>query len=357
MNSCLITYIYGLYEIGKEDKIRYVGKSDNPIKRLRDHRNDKRLTSYKSCWVKSVQLSGNDIGIKILKVVDVNRWKEEEVKIIKEMRVEHELVNLTDGGDGMMYNIYNRTYDECKLWIKENKPNWVNSISSYKNWSKMSDFPGFLPKAPNRVFQDWNSWGDYLGTGAVSTMKRKDIYLSYDEAKKYLKENYNLKSSYDFKKADVPIFIPKKPFNVYSEWSSWEYFLGYKSKKRIGYKYIPYQEAKEWVKTNFGKITSKDYRTKSKNNEIPIFIPKKPEKYYENFSWSDFLYNNGRKKNREFYLEYKSAIEIVHKLNIKSNREWRRWCKNKPEEFIRIPSSPEKIYKENWVNWFEWLGK
>jgi hypothetical protein len=47
----------------------------------------------------------------------------------------------------------------------------------------------------------------------------------------------------------------------------------------------------------------------------------------------------------------------VHKLNIKSNREWRRWCKNKPEEFIRIPSSPEKIYKENWVNWFEWLGK
>ena len=30
MNSCKITYIYGLYEVGKEDEIRYVGKTNNP---------------------------------------------------------------------------------------------------------------------------------------------------------------------------------------------------------------------------------------------------------------------------------------------------------------------------------------
>ena len=38
-NSCRITYIYGLYEVGKENEIRYVGKSDNIYKRLKDHRN------------------------------------------------------------------------------------------------------------------------------------------------------------------------------------------------------------------------------------------------------------------------------------------------------------------------------
>ena len=32
-----ITYIYGLYEVGKEDEIRYVGKSDNPKIRLINH--------------------------------------------------------------------------------------------------------------------------------------------------------------------------------------------------------------------------------------------------------------------------------------------------------------------------------
>lgn len=356
MESCKVTYIYGLYEIGKEDKIRYVGKSNNPAKRLRDHRNDKKSTSYKSYWVKSVQSNGNDIGIKILKVVDLNKWKEEEMKMIKEMKTKHKLVNLTDG-DGTMHNKYNNSYKECKEWLKENKPDWVNTIKSYKKWTKMDGFPDFLPKAPDKVFSDWYSWGDYLGTGTVSTMKRKDIYLSYDEAKKYLKENHNLKSSTDFNKSNLPIFIPKKPFNIYKEWTGWEDFLGYKSKKRIGYKYIPHEEAKEWVKDNFGSITSKEYRIKSKNNEIPIFIPKKPERYYENFTWSDFLYSNGRKKTRDFYLEYKEAIEIVHKLNIKSNGEWRKWCKNKPEEFIRIPSSPDSVYKNEWVSWYEWLGK
>lgn len=70
-----------------------------------------------------------------------------------------------------------------------------------------------------------------------------------------------------------------------------------------------------------------------------------------------YIFINGRKKSNDFYLEYEVAIKIVHKLNIKSNGEWRRWCKNKPEEFIRIPSSPDKVYKKDWINWFEWLGK
>lgn len=357
MNSCKITYIYGLYEVGKEEEIRYVGKSDNPIKRLKDHRNDKRATSYKSCWVKNVLSRGNNIGIKILKAVDVNEWKKEEIKLIREMRVNHKLVNLTDGGDGTMHNIYNKSYDECKLWIQENKPEWVKGLKEYKKWSKMDVFPDFLPKAPNRVYADWYSWGDYLGTNSVSTIKRRNIYLHYEEAKKYLKDNFNLKNSVDFKKANLPIFIPSKPYNIYDSWKGWEDFLGYESKVRRGWKYLSYNDAREWIKNNFGSISSYDYRIKSKNNEIPNFLPKRPDKCYKDFNWCDFLYSNGRKKNKEFYLEYKEAIKIVHQLNIKSNVEWRRWCRNKPEEFIKIPSSPENVYKENWISWFVWLGK
>jgi len=52
-NSCRITYIYGLYEVGKENEIRYVGKSDNIYKRLKDHRNDK-ANNHKTCWIKSI---------------------------------------------------------------------------------------------------------------------------------------------------------------------------------------------------------------------------------------------------------------------------------------------------------------
>lgn len=56
MNECTrITYIYGLYEVGKEDEIRYVGKSNNPIDRFRAHKNDKGKTP-KTSWIKSISI-------------------------------------------------------------------------------------------------------------------------------------------------------------------------------------------------------------------------------------------------------------------------------------------------------------
>jgi len=356
MDSCQITYIYGLYEVGKENEIRYVGKTDNPDKRLRDHRNDKRKTSYKSCWINSVICKGSNIGIKVLKVVNREIWKNEEIKIIKEMKDKYRLTNLTDGGDGRMTNIYNKSFDECKEWLRLNRPEWVSGMKEYKKWSKIVDFPEFLPKAPNRVFNDWTTWGDFLGTGRTSSHKKKDIYLDYDQAKSYLKENFSMKSSIDFRNTKLPEFIPKKPYNIYKEWSGWHHFLDYLPFKRTEKNYLDYNDAKVWICNNFGKITSKDYREKSKNNEIPIFLPKKPERFYENFSWGEFLSDNGRKKNKNFYMNYSEALEIVRNLNIKTNSEWRRWCKNKPKEFVRIPSSPHTVYKEEWKNWFEWLG-
>jgi len=136
MMSCKITYIYGLFEIGTEEEIRYVGKTDNPSKRLRDHRNDKNSTSHKSCWIKSVFNKGGDIGLKVFKVVNHDNWKDEEIKFIKEMSTKFKLVNLTDGGDGRMDNIYNRTFAECKLWLESNKPEWIVGMKEYKNGQK-----------------------------------------------------------------------------------------------------------------------------------------------------------------------------------------------------------------------------
>jgi len=354
MNSCKIAYIYGLYEIGKDD-IRYIGKTNNPNKRLRDHKNDKKY-SYKSCWIKSVISNGGNIGLRIIKIVDHKKWKKYEIQIIQEMRSKYDLVNLTDGGDGRMTNIYNKNFIECKNWIISNKPIWVNTMKQYKIWSKMLDFPKFLPKAPNRVFNDWTSWGDYLGSGNIHTMNRKDIYLTYDEAKKYLKDNFNLKNSVEFRNTKIPIFIPKKPFNIYDCWKGWDDFLDYKPVRIINGEYLNYEDAKIWISNNFSNIVTSEYREKSKNNELPIFLPKKPERVYENFNWGEFLATNGRRKSKSFYLSYDESIRIVHTFNIKTNAEWRKWCKNKPKEFIRIPSSPSTVYKKEWENWFKWLG-
>jgi hypothetical protein len=349
--ECKISYIYGLYQIGKEYEIRYIGKSDNPKKRLRDHRNSKD-NSYKSCWIKSVLKSGGDIGIKIIKAVDKNKWKEYEIETIKEYNQIYKLTNLTNGGDGEI-TIYTKSFEECREFIITNKPEWVNNIKSYKIWSKQEDFPVFLPKAPNRVFSNWTNWYDFLG-------KNKKIFLSFDECKKYLKENYYIKNFNHFRKiqASLPEFIPKKPHITYSkEWCGWEDFLQYKFVRRYDYEYLSYDDAKKWIYENLPDLTTAKYRQMVSDNKIPSFLPRKPEKFYKNFKFSDFLSFNKKNKPKEFYLSYSESIKIVHTLNIKTNIEWRRWCKNKPNEFIRIPSSPSTVYSDNWENWDVWLGK
>lgn len=150
IENCRITYIYGLYEVGKEDEIRYVGKSDNPSKRLKSHiEESKRGTSYKSTWIRS----GGNIDIIPIKVVNVIGWESEEIKLISEYRKIYKLTNYTDGGTGGMSNIYYKSYDECVRWLIDNRPD-IKKMKDYKIWSKTEGFPEFLPIAPNRFFKD-----------------------------------------------------------------------------------------------------------------------------------------------------------------------------------------------------------
>lgn len=351
MNSCKVTYIYGLYEIGKEE-IRYIGKSDCLKKRIRDHRSDKRTTSYKSSWVKSVLSKGGDMGIKSIAVVDNRIWKEKEMFYISDYSKKYDLVNLTTGGNGATLK-YNKSYEFCKNWISENKPDWVNTHRLYKEWIGEIKVD-FLPIAPHRVFGEWSGWGDYLGSDIIAPGKRK--YLDYEEAKKWLKENYNINNTIEYRSIKFPNFISKKPYNVYKEWKGWEDYLGYKLKRRKkDHNYLDYESAKNWIKINYPNMSMELYNKMSKNDQLPEFLPKKPARKYKNFKWCEFLEFNGRKKPKEFYLPFEEAKKIVLNLNIKSNTEWRKWCKNKPEELIRIPSSPDKVYSE-WVNWYDWLG-
>ena len=45
------------------------------------------------------------------------------------------------------------------------------------------------------------------------------------------------------------------------------------------------------------------------------------------------------------------------KLNLKSNKEWRQYCKSGKKP-VDIPSNPDATYKnQGWINWADWLGK
>jgi hypothetical protein len=279
-----ITYIYGLYEVGKENEIRYVGKSDNPNKRVRDHRNDKSINP-KTSWVKSIINKGGEIGIKILKVVDYNIWQEEEIKTIKEYSFNFNLKNYHIGGNGGNI-LYHKSYEECINWLRINKPDWVLNSKDYKKWSIFEDFPSFLPIAPQRVFENFK-WSIYLNNNLLN----KDRFLLYEDAKKWIYENFNFKSSTEYRKSDLPYFLPKKPYNTYKkEWVSWSEFLNFKPFKRDKNSvYYSYEDAKKWIKDNMSNLTAQKYRNLS--NILPSFIPSKPERTYKDewINWYDWL--------------------------------------------------------------------
>ena len=296
-NKSQITYLYGLYEIGKSDKIKYIGKSNNPYSRLKDHKCDKAKTP-KTYWIKSIISNGGDIGVKILKVVDYNKWKNEEVKLISEYNIDNKLKNYDKGGNGGKIK-YNKTYEECIEWLKINKPKWVLCRKDYKKWKKQKDFPTFLPLAPERKFYNFK-WHEYLNTDNIKTTEKRNYYYNYNDAKDWLINNLNLKSSTEYRKTKLPYFIPSKPYNIYiEEWISWSEFLNFKPYKRDKNNiYLSYDDAKKWIDDNFIKLSRDDFNKLSKDDELPLFIPKKPDRYYKSdgFKHSDFYKSLNKKR-------------------------------------------------------------
>ncbi len=105
------TNIYGLYGPqklvdGDLDSIRYryVGKSDNPLDRLEQHihsalHNDMKMPVYD--WIRKLDKQGVRPQMRVLCRVPMESWQKEERRMIATLRAEgHDLLNVTDGGDG-----------------------------------------------------------------------------------------------------------------------------------------------------------------------------------------------------------------------------------------------------------------
>ena len=55
------------------------------------------------------------------------------------------------------------------------------------------------------------------------------------------------------------------------------------------------------------------------------------------------------------FRDFKSAREFAQKLEFTSISKWNKYCVSgeKPHD---VPSSPQKVYKKEWISWPEFLG-
>ncbi|MCU0794071.1 MAG: hypothetical protein MUE42_14745, partial [Opitutaceae bacterium] len=191
-------------------------------------------------------------------------------------------------------------------------------------------------------------------------------FRSYDEARAWAVSLnlVNRQAWRDLRKKastskDWPADIPGSPEGYYQGrgWRDWGDFLD-TGRFRVS-EYLPYAEAREWVRSA-GAKTRSDFEKLNR----PTNIPSTPETVYCDegwIGWGDFL-GTGRIANylRELW-PYEKAREFAHKLNLRTSPEWKDYCDGKrpdlPPRPPEVPYSPFKSYQgKGWVSWDAFLA-
>jgi superfamily II DNA or RNA helicase len=233
-------------------------------------------------------------------------------------------------------------------------------LKSSKEWRKFCNSgkkPLDIPTSPERTYKrEWINWGDWLGSGNVSSRNRK--YRVFQDARNYV-HSLGLITIEDWKEFSKsgkrPLDIPGKPYIVYKkDWKNWFDWLG--SPPLKGRKYRSFTEAKKVVH-NLGLKSQSEWNEYCKSRDKLMDIPSSPQQVYSAdwISWGDWLGSNRIADQYRKYRPFADARKLVHELCLASVKDWRKYCLsgNKPED---VPSKPYRTYKKEWINWGDWLG-
>lgn len=99
-----MTYIYGLF-CPIAQTIRYVGKSDDPDRRLREHvESCCRNSHHTARWIAALKRKGLQPSVIVLAEVSDEEWQQEERRFIASAEsFRWKLTNSTPGGEGCVY--------------------------------------------------------------------------------------------------------------------------------------------------------------------------------------------------------------------------------------------------------------
>ena len=99
----MTTQIYTLTDPTTK-QVRYVGKSNNPIKRFYKHYKYNETKTHKNNWINKLIKEGKKPILEIIDIVPINEWIFWETYWISQFKTwGFKLVNSTDGGDGCTF--------------------------------------------------------------------------------------------------------------------------------------------------------------------------------------------------------------------------------------------------------------
>ncbi|MDC0153545.1 hypothetical protein OAJ02_02290, partial [Nitrosopumilus sp.] len=250
-----------------------------------------------------------------------------------------------------------RSFEESREFVQELG---VKTIRKWTEYCKSGNKPDDIPVDPAKVYKkEWKGWGDFLETGIF---RYSGQYRPFKEAREFAM-SLNLKGQKEWfeycKSGNKPDDIPSSLPGTYKNkgWTSWGDWLGTGRVADKNKVFRPFEEAREFVRS-LGLKNQNEWQAYAKSGNKPDDIPSSPPRLYKNKfkGFGDWLGTGVIADKDRVFLPFKEAREFVRSLELKGDKDWRRYCKsgNKPDN---IPANSNIVYKNNgYVDLGDFLG-
>ena len=252
-------------------------------------------------------------------------------------------------------------FKKARYYVRSLK---LKSSKEFLKLARAGKLPENIPHAPRIVYKNkgWQSFGDFLGVKFFIPYKFRK-YCTLKRAKTYV-HTFKLKNYKEWSKfvksGKLPSDIPLDPVKAYLNkgWKGWGDFLGtgYVSSK---YRKLPTFKKLRAYARSLKLKNAHDWFNLSKNKKLPKDMPSNPNNVYKNkgwINWGDFLGTGNISANLRNYCSFAKAKKFVHRLKLKSKREFNEYKKTGklPKD---IATSPNGTYKnKGWKGWKDFLG-
>jgi superfamily II DNA or RNA helicase len=237
----------------------------------------------------------------------------------------------------------------------------LKSGADWKTYCRSGKKPNDIPVAPWQVYAHagWTSWSDWLGTGTIATRLRE--YRSFKEARTFAR-SLGLKSStawFDYCRSGAkPTDIPYSPRLTYAEagWAGYGDWLG--TGRAAPGTFRSFKLARDYVH-RLGLKSKPQWEEYCASGKKPADIPAAPQAAYAEAGWAgygDWLGTGRVATHLRQYKSFKEARAYVHGLGLKSETQWRAYCKS-GKKAADIPAKPDRTYADaGWAGISDWLG-
>jgi superfamily II DNA or RNA helicase len=285
-------------------------------------------------------------------------------------------------GTGNLSNRYRKfnSFDQARAFARslklKNQFEWIQFCKGEK--LRLGKLPPTIPSNPSITYRGkgWKGYGDWLGTRRVATQLR--VYRPFTKARKFAR-SLDIKSRAEWERfcrgnsptlGRLPIDIPAKPDNTYSK-SGWKGYGDWLGTGRVAThltKYQSFNEARSFARSLKLK-SGREWRDFVLGNNtrlggLPSDIPAHPSRSYANQGWQgidDWLGTGKIAPKLRKFRPFNEARRFVHTLRLKSEAEWRAFCRGDLPLLGKLPNDipavPHISYHENgWRRMGDWLG-